>query len=273
MKFMIRCDMEGVTGVVSYEQAVPGKPEYEYGRRMFMSDLLAAIEGLRAGGADEVVVYDEHYGGRNIDMAALPEYARAICGKPPYREDWAGGLDESFDGMALVGLHSKFGTPDGLLHHTYERDIADLALNGVSVGEIGMEAAIAGDYGVPVVLVTGDSAGVAEAKELLPGAVGISVKESLGGTGGCCYPATETAKWIRRGASEAVRLKPSVAPYRVTAPVTLSISFNPGVYLDALRSMASDAMTDRFTLVLEGRTATEVWAAYWRQKLACQKAL
>ncbi|MCK5801201.1 MAG: M55 family metallopeptidase [Lentisphaeria bacterium] len=159
-RIMVRCDIEGVSGVVSYEQAEPGRPEYAVGHRLFMADLLALIEGLSEGGTEEIVIYDEHYYGRNVDLTAIPEHVSVICGKPPYREDWAGGLDESFDGVVLLGFHSKFGTPDGLLHHSYELDIRDLRLNGVSVGEIGMEAAIAGDVGVPVLLVTGDSAGV-----------------------------------------------------------------------------------------------------------------
>jgi len=102
-KYVVRCDIEGVSEVVSFEQAEPGKPEYAFGQRMFMADLLALLEGLKAGGADEVVIYDEHYYGRCIDLSVLPDYA------------------------------------------------------------------IAGDFGVPVVMVTADSAGTAEAEALLPG--------------------------------------------------------------------------------------------------------
>ena len=97
-KYMIRCDIEGVSGVVSYEQAEPGKPEYDFGLRMFKSDLCACIDGLLEGGADEVVIYDEHYDGRNIDPTWLPERVSFISGKPPYRADWAGGLDASYAG-------------------------------------------------------------------------------------------------------------------------------------------------------------------------------
>ncbi len=145
MKFMIRCDIEGVTGVVSYEQAEPCKSEYVFGQKMFMSDLIACIKGLLSGEADEIVVYDEHYYGRNIDLSAIPENVKTICGKPPYHPDWAGGLDETFTGVILLGFHSKFGTPGGLLPHSYELDIKDITINGLSVGEIGIEAAIAGD--------------------------------------------------------------------------------------------------------------------------------
>ena len=82
-KYMVRCDIEGVTGVVSYNQAEPGNDEYSFGLSMFHNDLLALLDGLRSGGADEIVIYDEHYYGENIDLDRLPENVSAICGKPP----------------------------------------------------------------------------------------------------------------------------------------------------------------------------------------------
>jgi len=268
-KYMVRCDIEGVSGVVSYDQAEPGKPEFAFGQRMFMADQLALLEGLEAGGADEVVIYDEHYYGRNIDVDALPEFATAICGKPPYRADWAGGLDASFAGVILLGFHSKFGTPNGLLHHSYELDIRDLRINDVSVGEIGMEAAIAGDYGVPVVMVTADSAGVAEAEALLPGTVGVPVKDSLCEWGGRCYPLSVTTERIRSVARRVVANPPLVAPYR-TGDVTLEVELNDGAYLDAVRVHLADKLRGDRTLVITEPSATAAWAAYWAGKLFCQ---
>ena len=269
-RYMIRCDMEGVSGVVSYEQAEPGGSEYEFGNRMFMADLLAALEGLKAGGADEVVIYDEHYYGRNIDIAQLPEYAKAICGKPPYRPNWAGGLDETFAGVILLGLHSKAGTAGGLLPHSYELDIAELLLNGVSVGEIGMEAAIAGDFNVPVVLVTGDSAGVKEAQELLSGVEAVSVKESISESAGLCYPLATTSEAIRSKAAAIVRKKPAAAAYKVGNEVKLEVQLNEGPYLQAAQRLLKGDMSDDKTVQLSGGSATEVWADYWQKKLRCQ---
>ena len=232
-KYMVRCDIEGVSGVVSYEQAEPGKPEFALGQRLFMSDLLALMEGLNKGGADEIVVYDEHYYGRNIDIDQLPENVTVICGKPPYRTDWAGGLDASFAGLILLGLHSKRNSGE-LLHHSYEPDIDDLILNGVSVGEIGMEAAIAGDWGVPLVLITADSAGVKEAESLVPGVVGVSVKKSLSPESGACLSARRSAHLIRDAAEQIVGTPPPVEPYRVTDP-ELKVVFNAGPYRDQFR--------------------------------------
>jgi len=272
-KFMIRCDIEGVSGVVSYDQAEPGKPEYEVGRRAFMSDLLALLAGLRSGGAEEIVIYDEHCDGRNIDLAELPDFARAICGKPPYRADWGGGLDTTFDGMILLGFHSKADTPGGLLPHSYEREIRNLLLNGVSVGEIGMEAAIAGDFGVPTVMVIGDSAGVAEAKELIPGVAGVVVKAAISESGGVCYPLSVTADRIAAAAAEMLRQPPEVQPYIVGDDVTLEVQLRETPYLHSVRKIFSDRMKDDNTLVLKGSSATEVWADYWQIKLRAQSEL
>jgi len=270
-KYMIRSDIEGVTGVVSYEQAEPGKAEYDFGRRMFMSDLTACVEGLLAGGADEVVIYDEHYYGRNIDLGALPKNVTAICGKPPYRADWAGGLDDSFAGVVLLGFHAKYGTEGALLPHSYELDIRDLRLNGVSVGEIGMEAAVAGDWGVSVLMVIGDSAGVAEATSLLGGVRGVVVKEALGPAGALCYPAALTAERIRTAAEAIVRRPAAVKPYAVGNDVTLEVDLNDGPYLQAVRTELKGQMKDERTLVLHAETATAVWADYWSKKLHCQR--
>jgi D-amino peptidase len=272
-KFMIRCDIEGVSGVVDYAQAEPGKPEYGFGLRMFQSDLRACLDGLREGGADEIVIYDEHYFGRNIDPSWLPDAASFIAGKPPYRADWAGGLDESFAGVILVGFHSRYGTPNGLLHHSYELDIRELRLNGVSVGEIGMETAVAGDHGVALLLVTGDSAGCAEAEALVPGVKTVAVKESLGPSGARCLPLAVSAAMIRAAARDAAASTDGPRPWTLDGDVTLEVAFNPGAYADAVRRLSATDLDANGDLILRGSTATAVWADYWRRKLEAQAAV
>ena len=272
-KYMVRCDMEGVSGVVSYAQAEPGKPEYAFGLRQFQADLCACLDGLLAGGAGEIVVYDEHYYGRNIDPVWLPEGVSIICGKPPYRADWAGGLDDGFSGLVMLGFHAKYGTPGGLLPHSYESDIRDLRLNGVSVGEIGMETAIAGDCGVPLLLLTGDSAGCREAEALVPDVTTVVVKDALSETGGRCYPLSVTTAWIRRAAEEMAARAPITIPWRCGSPVTLEIAFNPGAYADMIRQTYAAETDDAGNMVLCGDTATAVWADYWQRKLDVQHQL
>ncbi|NQT40702.1 MAG: M55 family metallopeptidase [Planctomycetes bacterium] len=269
--YMIRCDMEGVTGVVSYEQADPAGPEYELARQWFMAELIALVEGLQEGGAGRIVVYDEHYYGRNIDLAALPTGATAICGKPPYRADWAGGLDGSFAGVILHGLHAMHGTPGALLPHTYEHDIGQLVLNDTTVGEIGMEAAVAGDFGVPVVMLTGDSAGAIEAETLLPGIRTVSVKRSLGPSGGECLPLAETTRMIRVTAAAVAAEPPPVEPYRTGDHAELLVRLHEGPFLAAVQSLYPELFIAPDTLGLSGGSATAVWADYWQIKLHGQQ--
>lgn len=266
-KYMIRCDIEGVSGVVSYEQVDPERPEFAFGQRMFMSDLSALVDGLNQGGADEIVIYDEHYYGRNIDIDMLPENVTAICGKPPYKKDWAGGLDESFGGLILLGFHSKCNTGE-LLHHSYEPDIKDLILNGVSVGEIGIEVAVAADFGISLLMITADSAGVKEARALVPNVIGVSVKESLSTDGGACPSAKLTAKRIREAATELVKKPPSVKPWKISEP-KLEVVFNSGAYHEKFCELYHCCQS----ITIPGKTVTDCWAKYWQMKLATQEAM
>ena len=269
-KYIVRCDIEGVSGVVSYEQAEPGRREFGFGKDMFMADLLALIRGLNDGGAELIVVYDEHYYGRNIDLDRLPDNVRVICGKPPYRKDWPGGLDETFAGLILLGYHSKRGTAGGLLGHTYEPDIRDIRQNGVSVGEIGVESAVAGDFGVPLVMLAGDSAAIAEARQLVPGAAYVCVKESLGETGAVCYPREYTSRLIYEAARKLPGQTGLVQPYQpAESGVCMAIKLNPGPYLDLFRQMFASCMTGDADLELTGINTTEVWSEYWQMKNEC----
>lgn len=272
-KVMVRCDMEGVTGVVNYDQVTPGRPAYEFGQRMFMNDLLALLNGLTAGGVEEVILYDEHKTGCNIDLAALPEHVTAICGKPPYRPDWAGGLDESCSGMILLGLHAKAGSAPALMPHTYEHDIADLRLNRRSIGEIGLEAAIAAEHGVPTLLVVGDSAGAAEATALLPGVHTVAVKESLSESGAACLPPAATARLIREAATKIAKSPPPVNLFTAGSPLRLKVELRPGLYQQSFARLFSAYMTDDSTVVIEDASVTGAWARYWDMKLKAQTTL
>jgi D-amino peptidase len=259
-KVMIRCDMEGASGIVSYEQAEPGKSEYNEGRLMFMSDLLALIKGLQDGGVDQIYIYDEHYYGRSIMLDKLPENVRLICGKPKYCPDWAGGLDEDFDAMILLGFHSKRGTADALLNHTYEPDIRDIHINGLSVGEIGIEAAIAGDCGVPFVMITADSEGIIEAKKLVPDVVGISVKESLSEFGACCYPLSETYRMINENAKSLAESPCNIKPFIIEGDVELKVTFFDTEFAKKYVKIYGEP-------IIKGSSTLECWSKYLNNKL------
>lgn len=265
-KYMIRCDMEGVSGIVSYEQAEPGKSEYDEGRKLFLSDLDAVVTGLLDGGADEVHIFDEHYYGRNVDLERLPDNVYVYCGKPLYRPDWAGGMDSSFSGMILLGLHSKRGTEDALLNHTYEPDIRDIEINGVSVGEIGMESAIAGEMGVPLVMITGDSEGVREAEALIPGTCGVVVKESYGEFGALCYPAKTTYRWIHDAAAKLVQDPPAAKPLDFGKDVEVKVHLFDTPFSREYKEMFGEPH-------FHSDSVLACWAQYLDHKIKVQKQL
>jgi D-amino peptidase len=271
-KYMIRCDMEGVTGVVSYTQVEPGLPEYAEARENFMQEILSLVAGLRKDGTEEIVIYDEHWFGRNLEIGRLPRGVTGISGKPPYREDWAGGLDETFSGMILHGLHSKAGSGQ-LLHHTYEPDFAGISINGVPVGEIGVESAIAGDLGVSVLLVVADSGGAAEARDLLPGVLTVETKRSQSAFGAECLPLCQTTEIIKEVARLVAENPPDVVPLRFESPVEMVMDFREGPYLEALRRRAAPNMPSPSRLVLKGKSVTAIWSEYWTLKLQCQEEM
>lgn len=261
-KIMVRTDMEGLSGVVNYSQVTLGTPEYHFGQDMLMSELLALIEGLQTAGIDEIVLFDEHATGRNTRMEELPDFVSSINGKPLYTRDWVGGLDSTFDGMMMLGLHGKAGTVGGVLPHTYGSDILDIQLNGVSVGEIGIEAALAGDCDVPTLLIIADSAGVEEAKALLPGIFTVTTKEALAETAARCYAPAGVAKRIREGAIEAVSGAASIAPHTIAGPVRLEVVLADNEFRRKLKAVAPPECVSDGHLIIEAATTTEAWTHY-----------
>jgi D-amino peptidase len=264
--------MEGVSGVVNLAQVEPGAPEYAEARAWFMAELLALIYGLRAGGAEAISIYDEHWFGRNVDVAQLPAGVSVHMGKPPYRADWAGGLSASDSAMILHGLHSMAGTGE-VLCHTYEPDFRAISLNGLAVGEIGVETAIAGDWGVPLALVIADSAGAAEAQQLVPGVATVATKISQSPTGAECFPLADTLAWIRAAGKKVATQLPPATPLKIDGPVEMLCSFVEGPYLSALRRQEKKRFVSDDTIRLVGPTTTTCWAEYWQLKLAAQASL
>ncbi len=259
-KVYIKVDMEGVSGVVSPEQVRPGNPEYDYARRMLMHDLKAVLDGVFAGGCLEAVIYDAHLNGRNIDLDLVDGRAVVISGRPGLLNGYFYGRELNVAPLMLVGCHARAGTPQALLPHTYDADIAALRLNGTNLGEVGMEAALAGEYGVPLAFVSGDSAAVSEARELLGSDVhAVEVKTAIGPTGGICLPAARTGKMLREAAVRAVRGAARVPPIVFQSPVTLDVLFKEAASAEALTGMEGIERTSEKSIRTQGQS---VLAAY-----------
>src|SRR5262249_31714855 len=162
MRVLIMSDMEGVSGIVVWEQVLGGKPLFEEGRRLYTEEINAAVRGARAAGATEVVVVDCHGAGGGWNFNSLvPDLLDPGC-------DWVSHhpgsrhterLERACDACLLVGMHARAGTPDGVLCHTVSSTTwRELRFNEQTVGEIGINAAVCGHYGCPVAAVTGDEA-------------------------------------------------------------------------------------------------------------------
>ncbi|MDA0746557.1 MAG: M55 family metallopeptidase [bacterium] len=177
MKLMIMTDMEGVAGMLNFDDwCVPDGRSYDRGKRLLTLEVNAAIEGFFQGGATEILVVDGH-GNGGIDPELLDERAQLMRGRGERVHAW--GLDESFDGLAHVGQHAKAGTPYSQMTHTQGWNYIDLAVNGISVGEFGQLALCAKELGVPAILATGEQAFAEEAAALTPGIVTVAVKRGL----------------------------------------------------------------------------------------------
>jgi D-amino peptidase len=183
----------------------------------------AAVEGALAGGATQVVVNDAHWFMRNLLAEELHEAAELVSGDPKPLTMMQ-GIGDGFDTAFFVGYHAMAGTSGAVLDHTYTDRVAHARLNGTPIGELGLNAALAGAHAVPVTLVTGDQAVAAEARAFLgDGVVTAVVKDAIGRQAArCLSPAAARAR-IREAAEAAVRRRP--APYRAPSPSTIEVEF------------------------------------------------
>ncbi len=226
MRVYISVDMEGISGIVHWKQTGPGEDaeDYEQYRRLMTGDTSAAVEGAFAGGATAVLVNDAHGAMRNVVLTDLDPRVELVSGSPKPLS-MVEGLDSTFQAVFLVGYHSRAGTP-GILNHTYSGALVDCRFNGQSVGELGLNAAVAGHFGVPVVLVTGDDVLVAEARGLLGEIQAVTVKQALGRYAARCVHPQRTGQLIRTAAQDAVQNRQRFNPYRPVLPLKVDLEFH-----------------------------------------------
>lgn len=221
-KIYISADMEGIGGVVSRAQTGRDQPEYSRFRELMTQEVNAAIEGALAAGATQIVVSDSHGEGENLLVEKLHP-AASLERSFPRPLDMMQGIDSSFDAVLLIGYHAAAGTPDAILPHTLSGRISSLKVNGVNLSEGGVSAAIAGHFGVPVALVSGDQATIEEMRRLMGPVTGAQVKVAHGaGTATTLHP-SESCRLIREKTREALGAKAPV--YKVKTPITLELEF------------------------------------------------
>lgn len=242
MKILIAADMEGISGVVHWDQVATNHPEYNRFRRIMTGDVNAAIRGAFEGGADEVVVSDGHSSGRNILIEEMDGRARLNSGSPSPLS-MVQGVQDHVDGVMFIGYHARIGSQSAILEHTWSDErVANLWINGQLCGEIGLNAGLCGHFGVPVILISGDQTACAEAEELLVGKEAekggqspnlpiletVVVKKAVGRMAAECLAPQIAQQQIEAGAERAVkRLRQGLAPapLHIPAPMQMGIEF------------------------------------------------
>lgn len=251
-KFLVMTDIEGVTGVTSFPQA----ENSDFGKEMLMNDLTAVLDGIKAAGAD-AVVYDMHTDGRNVDISRIS--VPAVLGKPILPDLWRGVGDE-FDGLFMVGLHTMQHVKGACLAHSYLREYDTIHINGVLLGEIGVEAALAGERDIPLVFVSADDLGCREAEELIPGVVTCAVKKSLTENSALCYSPSVTSGMLYQAAYRAASAE--VAPYKLCPPYEIRIKYSDCPYLRTMKTIHPEIFESDDTVVMRGDDLLATWSEY-----------
>ncbi len=228
MKILIATDMEGITGVTNWDQVDPNHLDYPRFRHLMTSDVNAAVRGVCEGGVDEILVTDGHDLGTNIILDDLDPCAHLIRGDySPLA--MVQGIDQGMDGVIFVGYHARAGSQNAILDHTWSsRRVCNLWLNDILVGEYGLNGAVAGHFGVPVLMLTGDQTTCAQAKELLGDIETVVVKIALSRMAAECFPPQTTEEEIQKTALQAIkRLKQGEAPkpFVIPPPVKITLDF------------------------------------------------
>ena len=229
MKILIAADMEGITGVVHWDQVNPNHPEYSRFRKLMTEDVNAAIRGAFAGGATSVVVTDGHNNGRNILIEELDSRATLNSGTPSYLS-MVHGVDENVDGVMFVGYHGRMGAVNAILDHTWSDErVSGLWINDRTFGEAGLNGAVCGHFDAPIIMASGDQTLCAEVREFFGNEIETAqVKKAASRMAAECLPPAETSKLIEEVAKRAViNLKSNKAPtpFKVTRPIKMTLEF------------------------------------------------
>lgn len=225
LKLYISADMEGVVGAVTGEQLGPAGFEYQRFREFMTNEVLAAIRGARAAGVTEILIGDSHGNGQNLLIERLPPDVQVVRSWPrPLM--MMQGIDSTFDAAILLGYHAGTTYPEGVRAHTISSArLTDLRLNGRTMPEAGLSAAIAGHFGVPVVMISGDDAAVAEALALLGPVETAVVKWSYSFHSARTLTPEAAYRLIEQQVQAALRRLDDFEPFVLETPVTLALGF------------------------------------------------
>jgi D-amino peptidase len=261
-------DIEGVAGIVRWAQAGGDQTLYHEGRRLYTEEINAAVRGAKAGGATEIVVMDCHGAGGDYDFnSLLPELLDPDC-EFVVQSEWTQYtefLEQGCDAALFVGMHAMAGTPDGVMSHTVSGQAwQSLKFNGTLVGETGINAALCGHWGCPVLLVTGDRATCREATALLgDGLTTVEVKIGIGRYSARSLPALKAREVIEAGARRALQDLEAVQPYDPGRPCEIEVRFTTTDRLEEYRHRRGVEVTGTHTIVSRGDDWWDAWSSFY----------
>jgi D-amino peptidase len=225
LKVHISVDMEGITGVVTDDQLGPEGFEYERFREFMTREALAAVAAAKDAGATEIVVADSHGNGENLLIERFPPDVR-IVRSWPRRLQMMAGIDQTFDAAIYIGYHASTTNPTGVRAHTFSSaTLTRVALNGVEMSEGSWNAAIAGHFNVPVVMVSGDDAAVAEIRKVVGNLEAVETKTSLGFHSAVTRTPQSTLEEIGQKVKAGIARRASVTPYKPNGPIVVEVTF------------------------------------------------
>lgn len=258
LKIHISVDMEGITGVVTEAQLGPGGFEYERFRQFMTAEANAAIDAAFAAGATEIVVADSHGNGQNLLIEKLPKNVTVVRSWPRPLQMMQ-GIDSTFDGAIFIGYHSSTSNPAGVRAHTISSArFADVRINGISMSEASINAAIAGHFGVPVLMIAGDDAAVAEAQKHLGPIEGAVVKWYVSFHSARTLTPEAGQDLIREKVKRAISRIGEFKPHKVAAPVRLEIQFKNYRPAQVLAYLPMVEQVDSHTIRFTGKDMLEV---------------
>ena len=265
MRLLIACDMEGITGVVAWNQVDPGHAEYLRFRHIMTADVNAAIRGALASGVDEIIVSDGHWNKTNVLAEELHPTAHLVSGTPAPL-GMVEGIQQGVDCVFFVGYHARNGTRDGILCHTWSRDrVSNVWLNDRLAGEFALNASVVGEFGAPVLMVSGDLAVCTEAGQWVEGVQKAVVKTGVGYAAAELLLPSESQQLIEETASRALALFKrgnGPAPLRQAQPVKIRLEFFNTGMADGASLMPGVTRLDGRTIEVWGATMVEAYAQF-----------
>lgn len=270
MKVVISVDMEGVCGVASWVQVSPPEfgglvngTEYQLARERMTREAAAAAEGALAAGASDVLINDSHDTMRNLLPELLPQQVRFTSGNDKPLSMVQGVQQEGVGALLFVGYHARAGSPRGPLAHTWNSFIRNVRINGTDTGEYGLNALLAGHYGVPVVFACGDDVAMQEIQaELGEQVVCVAVKEGLSTFAAVHLHPLEAQSRIREGAQRAVRAAASAQPYTTRWPAACQLTFDHQARADAAERVPGATRMSPFTVGWESPDAYHLFQTF-----------